>query len=60
MGTNYGNNFEDIPPKIQQFIELKEEEDYLIFDDILVIIDSYFLTDSVNAIYSTYKKLKRA
>lgn len=60
MGTNYGNNFEDIPPKIQDFIERKEEEDYLIFDDILVIIDSYFMSDSVNAIYAAYKKLKRA
>lgn len=60
MGTQYGTNFEDIPVKIRMFIERKEEEEYLIFDDILIMIEEFIETQNINSIYKVYKEKKRA
>jgi hypothetical protein len=60
MNTSYGDSFEDLPVKVRLFIERKEEEDYIIFDDVLIMIETYIDTGSISGIYKVYKTNKRA
>lgn len=60
MGTSYCDSFEDLPGKVKLFIERKEEEDYIIFDTILEMIESFQDTDRISGIYKIFKNKKRA
>ncbi len=60
MGTAYADTYEDIPTTIRMFIERKEEEDYIIFDDVLLMIEKYQETDEVKDIFEVFRIKKRA
>lgn len=60
MGTSYGTTYEDIPVKVKLFMETKEEEDYIVFDHILQMIESYQEKSSVLGIYKIFREKKRA
>lgn len=60
MGTSYGNSFENIQLSYRVFIERKEEEDYIIFDDILKIIEEFNASKLPANIFKAYRELKRA
>lgn len=60
MGTSYGDTYEDLPTNVMLFIERKEEEDYIIFSDILEMIEVYQSTDEVKGIFQVFAKRKRA
>lgn len=60
MGTSYGNSYEDLPFKVREFISRKEEEDYILFDDVLTMIESYQESGSITGIYKVFKANKRA
>jgi hypothetical protein len=60
MGTYYGMTFEEIPVRLKLFIERKEEEQYICFDDILEMIDKVAETDELKAVFDIYKKKKKA
>jgi len=60
MGTAYADTYEDIPTTVRVFIERKEEEAYIIFDDVLLMIEKYQETDEVKDIFEVYKLKKKA
>lgn len=60
MGTDYGTGYESINMKHRLFLERKEEEGYLIFDDILKIIEEFNATKELKTVLETYRELKRA
>jgi len=60
MATSYGDTYEDLPTNVRLFIERKEEEDYIIFSDILEMIEVYQTTDNVQGIFQIFAKRKRA
>ena len=60
MNTNYGRSFESIQLSYRVFLERKEEEEYVIFDDILKIIEEFNASNLPTTIFKAYRELKRA
>lgn len=60
MTTSYGPSFEEMLVGTKVFIERKEEEEYLIFDDILLLIEDFVDNCSNTSIFKKYRELKRA
>lgn len=60
MGSSYGSSYEDLPIKVRAFIEKKEEEDYIVFDDIILMIEDYQETESIVGLYKIFRDHKRA
>jgi len=61
MGTSYGNSFEDLPARTRAFIERKEEDNYIDFDDTLLMIEFYQESDGkISGIYDIYREKKKA
>jgi hypothetical protein len=60
MATSYGNSYEDMSKKFQLMLERKEEENYIIFDDILLIIEKFQETGSHKDAFDVYKDKRRA
>lgn len=60
MGTNYGLSYEDMSDKFKLMIERKEEENYIIFDDIMAIIEKFQETGLHKDAFKVYNSKKRA
>lgn len=60
MVTELCSTFEDLPNGIKLFIERKEEEDYIDFDDVIEMLEAVSETDKINSLYDVYRKNKRA
>lgn len=60
MNTMYRDVYDDLPFNVRMFIEKKEDEDYIIFSDVIEMIDQYVETEAVSQIFGVYKKNKRA
>lgn len=60
MNTSYGLSYEELPEKLQVFIKTKEESDFILFDDVLLMIEEHQATDKVEGIYKIYKDKRRA
>lgn len=58
--TTYGISFEDLPSKVKLFIERKEEECYIIFDDVLEMIENFVETESVKGLFEIYREKQKA
>lgn len=60
MGTSYGDSFEDMSKKFQLMLERKEEENYVTFDDILLIVEKFQATGLHKDAFNVYKEKRRA
>lgn len=60
FNTAYAESFEDIPRVTRLFIDRREQEEYITFDDILKLIEVWQENEAIQDIITKYRKLKRA
>ena len=60
FNTAYLDAYEDIPRTTRLFVDRRESEEYITFDDILKMIEAFQENDAIADLLSVYRKLKRA
>lgn len=60
FNTAYLDTYEDIPRVTRLFIDRRESEEYITFDDVLKLIEAFQENESTSELLAEYRKLKRA